>query len=68
MKYLILLAFIFLTSCAPQKEIVYLDMNYEGYRTKWTFTRKVLKSQNVKPGQEVSPEVLGALMIESLKK
>jgi hypothetical protein len=68
MKYAIFLNFLFLASCAPQKEIVYLDMNHEGYRTKWAFTRKVLKSQNVKPGQEVSPEVLGALMIESLKK
>jgi hypothetical protein len=67
MKYLILLAFLFLASCTPQKEVVYLDMKYQGYRTKWTFTKKVLKSNNVRPGSEVSKEVLADLILESLK-
>lgn len=67
MKYLIILAFL-LSGCAPQKEIVYFDHNHNGIRSKWSFTRKVLKAHNVKPGDTVDTEVLGRLVIESLNQ
>ncbi|MTB53024.1 hypothetical protein [Lewinella sp. W8] len=63
----IVIAFL-LSGCAPQKEIVYTDLNHNGFRAKWSFTRKVLRAHDVTPGEEVSPEMLSLLIVESLKK